>query len=341
MYNENLKGEFITLYAGGANSARKRAGCERLFREFERFEEQWGADLCTKDEREIANAIYSMDLGIRSDTRIWYVAALNKYRRWCKRKEIPGAVYNEPISLILDRWNINEYKDQDVELLRKRMVTNPKSLQEFLDRVFNKEDLNTIDNVYRCMFWIAYCGCPEDQLAINIRRNDVDFRKNVFTICGKEFQMYRESVASFKQCAESDSFLTIHPIYNENTKSIRPRVSGDLLLRGIRTQPDVMKYRNAIHHKNKRAVDEGKTEIRLNYKTAWLSGIYFRKMQEEMIAGDAPDFLDVAEEYMMGKEYKEIQTDPNEVYRKRKKARLLKMDYTRWKLLLSDELLGK
>ena len=200
-------------------------------------------------------------------------------------------------------------------------------MQMYLNSVFDPESEESISNVYRCYFWMAYGGCNEND-AIRVRTSDVDMSDMVFRIGYDEFPIYREAIKSFNNCVKLDSFKYMHPNYKKDVYI--PRMGGDLLLRGIKTDISIKSFRVAINQKIKAAYNNGATTIKMSYQRAMMSGIFYRVYQLELI-GIEPDFMDVAADYIKGREYN-LSSGRNLIgARQRKIAKDYMNDYIKWK----------
>lgn len=314
MYNEEVKQRFILQHTESVNN---QSNCVTLFNALEKYEREWGADLCTRSTEELQPVVNNI-LGLRSNGRRSRLVILRMYVKWCMENGIEGAC--DGMMNVVDS-NVDKFKQQ--------MVNSPLHLQKYLNDVFFREEEKTFDDTIRCYFWLAFGGCPEEDI-FKVRDDDIDFENMVVKVGEFDrYPIYREGLLSFKNCAYNHAFLYKHPNYSKDI--LRPRVGGHQLIRGIKSEADLKRTRIEVSKKTKKALDEGRTKMRLSYYRAWLSGIFYRKHQLELI-GEEVDFTDVAIDFMEGKEYKLDKGRNLRGAKERRVAKEYKKDYDAWKL---------
>lgn len=312
MYNEEQKREFLKHYSKSKSGL---AAYERAFNAFQKYEEAWGADLCTKSKEELEPVVNNI-LGMRAQGKSARLALYKAYIDWCINNNVDGACDG---MLHVDV--------SDVKKLKEHMVNSPMHLQKYLDIICHKESEKTIDDIYRCYLWLAFAGLSEEGI-FNVTTDDVHFQDFSVRLEDKDYPIYRESLQAFKNCVEMDSFVYLHPNYSKEI--IRPRVPGKQLLRGIKTPAYPQIIRAELSKRTRRAVAEGKTKTRLSYYRAWLSGVFYRMYQLEL-AGTEPDFSDVASDFMEGKTYN-LSSGRNLIGAKHRRVQKeYAVDYERWK----------
>ena len=160
---------------------------------------------------------------------------IKRYIKWCKEDGLPN---------VTDSVN---YVKIDGEIgVRQRLVKSPLHLQVCLNRVFEKEEEDTIDILYRCFFWMAYAGISEaDTLKIKI--SDVDLLNRKIVYNNIEYPIYDEAFRAFKKCIELNYFDKKHPRYNNPLR--RYRVEGDMLLRGCGGKDSIPNLERVISFK--------------------------------------------------------------------------------------------
>ena len=318
MYNEELKQKFISWYSDNEFT---RRSCVAVFNACERYERGWGADLCTRqtsDAQEVLNHV----VGLREEHRKLRYTILRAYTRWCVEVGVDGA--------------INCMEDADFTGVGKMLtqsVRNPLHLQRYLDVIYDKESEKTTENIYRGFHWLAYAGMKEDDI-VSVKTSDVNLRDMLIRFNGSEYPVYREALLCLRVCVEQKQFLYKHPNYSTDTECWKPRYPSDYLLRGIRSDPKLRQLRMELSRRAKIAYDEGKTETRLSYFRVWISGIFYRKYEQEL-AGIPVDFTDVAWAAMQGKTYS-LESGKNTVEAYMRKIRKQYItDYTNWKKTLT------
>lgn len=315
MYNEDLKKKFIDDYQQDKCDSIKNT-CTRVFNAVEKFEIEWGADICTRKASELQPVIDSI-VGFRARSKWMSLIILKKYVNWCMTRNVPDACDG--------MMQINAV---GLEKIREQTVSNPGHLEEYLNAICDPTDKQTTENIYRCYYWLAYAGMPEEDI-LNVRSKDVDFTKMVVRYDGSEWPIYREAVPAFKNCVELTQFLYKHPNYSKEVW--KDRVPGDLLVRGIRSQPSATAMRVELSRRSKKKRDEGTTNLKLSYFRVWISGLFYRTREEED-RGIQPDFKDIVAHKTLGKTYKLDSGRNTQEAKHRQLAHDYLEDYQRWKL---------
>lgn len=310
MYNEAQKIKFINDYTIKESTYKV---VSTLFETTQRYEEQWGADLCTRSAEELQPMIDEI-AGLKSKSKIMRLTVLKEYVRWCKEMNIQGVCDG--------MLNVHEV---GLKRVRDQMVASPLHLQKCLDIVFLPEAENTIDNTYRCFFWLAYAGMEESDI-FEVTSDNVDFCKGVIRFGNNEYPLYREAVAAFLKAVASTEFLHIQG----DKKFYRSRVLGNQLLRGVKVMPDVKRMRTTISKKSLAAERRGKMVEMLTYSRVYSSGVFYRMYELER-AGEPVDFTS---EIMKSVKPTDNSPTGSHVFKVRfnSKKEGLETDYVRWKL---------
>lgn len=317
MYNEEQKKNFINSYTDKESTV---LSCIAFFQAIEQHEIRWGADICTRQKEDI---IYVLEetTGIRTVTKAGRLSILKKYLQWCLQNNIPGA--------------IDSLKDVDKILgydkLRTHTVANPRHLQMYLDTIFNPESENGVDNTFRCYFWLAYGGMAEEDI-FTVTVNDIDLRNMIVKYKTTEIPIYKEAIQAFRNCVELDAFQVDGGV---GSKYLIPRVTGSLLLRGTKGETKIQGFRVSLSRCSKKAIDFGKTDMKLSYFRVWLSGLFYRMHENEQI-GIEPDFLPIAWQLAEGKTYKLDKGRNTVSSRMRRHAAEYMEDYLRWKFIYKN-----
>ena len=314
MYQPEQKKKFMEQYT---QSPSVLHSCLMVFKACQPFEEQWGADLCTQSGPELQKMIDSI-VGLREYGRKTRLSILREYVKWCQETGVEGACDG-----------IFHVSVEGVGKMQEQTVRSPLHLQTCLDAVFDPESEKTVDATCRLYYWLAFSGLREEDI-IRVRASDVNFKTMEILLDGENYPIYREALMTFRVCATEKAFLYKHANY----ETVRDRADGNLLIRGIRSQPNVKYLRMVCSTKYGKAVEEGNTDIRLSYFRVWLSGVFYRFYEAES-AGLEPDYTAVVERLMEGKSYS-FESDRHTIraYRMRR-LRQLKQDYQNWKLTLA------
>lgn len=313
MFNYDLKSEFVQCYTDSIPTAKL---CYDVFTAIEKYEISQNADICTMTKEELRHIIDDV-AGIRARSRWSRISILREYAKWCIKNKVPGAcdgiLHTEALGL---------------RKIKQQMVSSPLHLQRYLDSICEPESENTVDNIYRCFYWLAYGGVDEKDI-LDIKCSDIDLINMSVHYKNTEIPIYRESLPAFKNCMYLTQFAYHHPNYSNTI--CRDRAGGDTLVRGIRNVPSVTAMRVELSRRAKAKVDEGKTDLRLSYFRVRMSGLFYRMYERER-AGIPVDFSGTAAQFMEGKTYKLESGRNTPESKKHQLARDYLEDYERWKL---------
>lgn len=303
MYNEKLKNRFI---AGYGNSGKTKAVVRNILQAFEEYEEQWGADLCTRTVDELRLAIDATSR-LRTSSQLFQLQVLKDYSKWCVAMKVPGACDA-----------MSQIQAVGIDKVREQMVSGPAHLQRYLDALFDDVTKQTVDIIYRSYLWLAFFGVSEED-AFKIRSEDVDLLTMTIRLPGGEiYPVYREAGFTIHLAATLNDFAYFHPHYIGDR---RKRADSDLILRGVRSNGSALVMRTTISEQAAKAYRNGATTQKLSYSRVYLSGEFFRMYEDEQ-AGCEADFFEFAKK-----------ESPNlERSIMLRKANCYKQDYLRWKL---------
>ena len=313
MYNQELKQKFIDQRSDKPNIQNAYIVA---FNVCEEFELEWGADLCTRTTEELQPMADKLS-GIREHGRKNRLAMMVDYVQWCIDTGVEGACDG-----------LMHVDVSGVGKMKTYTVRSPLHLQTYLNSLFEPEAEKTVDNAYRCYYWLAYGGMSEDDI-VKVKISDVDLSEMLVRFGDEEFPIYREAIPAFKNCISLRQFMYKHTRY----ETWKDRVDGDLLVRGLRAQPSAIQMRVELSRRSKKALEDGLTKLKLSYYRVWISGVFYRAYERET-AGFAPDFTGVSAKMMQGKTY-QLKSGRNTVgsyMRKLKKQYLT--DYENWKQTL-------
>lgn len=312
MYNERKKREFIEEYTTSTNTAKVAA---RIFEALAKYEELYQKDICAMPIEELQPTINSV-IGLRSGSKEMSVSVVKEYVKWCVSNNFPDAVDN------MDSVDL-----QGLDKVKTHMVANPTHLQRALDELFDSESEETMDNINRCYFWLAYSGFPEDSV-FSLESDMVNIQSMVVCLGDSEYPLYKESIPAFSNIIHLTSFNYKHPRYNQDI--VRDRVLGSKLFRGVKADAEATTFNSMLSKKCRLAYKSGKTNFQLSYKRVCLSGLFYRMYERER-AGFDVDFDD-----------KDLTILIEQTEDKEKRANLKRMrrvrsqeyleDYKRWKL---------
>ena len=244
---------------------------------------------------------------------------LKEYVKWCITMKVPGACDG-----------MLQIKTVGLDKVKHQMVSSPLHLQKFLDDVFDPESEETLDNIYRCYFWMAYGGIAEKD-TILIQNEQVDFGQMVIYYKTTNIPIYREALPALRNAVSLNSFLYKHPNYSKPVR--RDRVPGNTLMRGIRATTKTFTMRTTLSKRNIKAIEDGLTDLQLSFYRVRMSGLFYRVYEMER-AGIPTSFSEAALRVMDGKTYTLHGREKLE-HRQNKIERSYLEDYQRWKLAFS------
>lgn len=316
MYNEDRKTRFIREYTSSTHTA---SVARNIFNAFESHEAAWGDDLCTRSSEELQPVVEELT-GVRARSKFMPMIILREYVKWCMFMQVPGACDGMLQVQILG-----------LDKIRRQMVSGPVHLQRFLDDIMDPESEQTICNIYRCYYWLAYGGVDENDIVL-IRNEQVDFESLTIHYKDTSVPIYREALPAFRNAVTLTDFQYKHPNYSETIR--RNRVPGDAILRGIKAQITPFAFRATLNRRNVKALEDGVTTMRLSFNRVRLSGLFYRVYEQER-AGAEPNFMDAVRRDMEGKEYSLPGRATLNAVRNKKVQDYLE-DYERWKLAFSS-----
>lgn len=310
MYNAEVKSQFIAAHTNGEKWTNLTT---ILFDRIEPYENEWGCDICNQSASEIERVLGEVT-GIRAYGQRSKKVLILKYLEWCIRMG-----YRDPKLPMPDLDNIG------YDRLRRSTVSGPTQLQAYLDGCCVPESMNTTDNIVRCALWLAFSGLTFDK-ALQMTASNIDFDEMLIHYDDRDYPIYRESIKAFKAC------VTLKVFEIKNGRHKVPRIDGDQLLRS-QSMATAGFLQNRISQVRVAAKDNP-AHREMTYKTAWLSGIFYRAYEKER-AGGKPDFMEAAFEMTDGKVYvKRGGIYPIEKMQ-RKMANDFYTDYERWKAVYS------
>lgn len=319
MYNEELKNRFLndTFLASDTTDA-DVASVRSHFNSIAPFEEKLGKDFCRMTASEAEESLNGMR-NIRQSSVAVKVSWLKRYLRWCRDHNIEGAILDPECVVIDSTYSI-----------RNTMVSSPVHLQTILDKVFKPVELETVDNLHRSFFWMAFAGIPT-AFVPHIRNKDIDFASlSVRYDTNKEGVLYREGIKTIRSTAELTGFRYLHPLYTDKNPTYKARVANDYLFRGIyrKDAPDVKPFSflaAQAHAAIVRYNETAKDVVKITYKTVLTSGMFYRLYELER-AGVEPDFSGMVLADIIDKG-----RQPTTRKQLLHVARLHRIDYNNWK----------
>lgn len=305
MYNEEIKNGFIEKYSNNRNYKSSVLLLKSIFESCEEIEKRLNKDVAEIDSIDDLQNVLDNIAGIRSSTLDPVKAILGLYFKY---------YHNNPD---IDLSILNNIKHVSYEVIRNSTVSSPLQLSNYLNKVFEPDGM--VDTIYRCIYWLAYSGMKDDDI-YTTTIDEVDLDNMIVVHDGQVYEIYKEAINTFRICKESSSFEYAHPRYSNNI--IRDRVSGRLLVRGIKGTP---KKSTSYSYISKR-INAADIDRVVSISRARLSGVYYRTYEAEC-CGMPADFVAIIESGILdikNRVRKERTIDPNRI-------RDLKNDYIFWK----------
>lgn len=317
MYNAEQKENFIREYS---TSIPGRSSAVKFFRLTEPYEREYDLDICCWDLERL-QPVMDRICGLRQTSVVSQRSMLRSYVKWCGESGVSG-VTDAAFAL----------PNPGLEKVRRQTLKNPRHLQAFLNAICDPESDETSDNNFRSYYWLAYAGMDSEEI-LRVRRDEVDFDRMLVRHGGSEYPLYREALPALRNAATLTAYLYRHPNYGADKIAYRDRVPGDLLMRGIKAVPSIAVMRVGLSRRNRRALDEGKTDLDLSYYRIWLSGVFYRMLEDEL-AGMPVDFVDFVNDRLGDFQYQLKPGGNTQEYKRRKLAESYCADYERWKQTL-------
>jgi integrase len=214
LYNEERKMEFISSYTDNENTKRI---CITLFKSIAGYENDWNADICTKQAEDLIPVIESFT-GIRSLSKTRKVIILKKYIQWCIECKIPNATNG--LKDVEDVLGLNK--------LRTQMVSSPAHLQKYMNDILHTEDMNTTDNTVRCFLWLAYGGMQELDI-FNVKVGDVDLKRKIISLRHTKNKQYQTIPLSTELTHQLKEYMNLWLKGALPSDYLFPNVSGEAM----------------------------------------------------------------------------------------------------------------
>lgn len=325
MYNGALKQRFIEeCYKNGAkktietiSSMVKRIGeLEDVYR---MEASNWTPDI-------VREAIYRATSG-RYGSKSAYIQVLRKYFKWCKEIGVDG----------VQEWDDSITATQ-IESSRKggsNFIKSPQALQDILNKVCEPIERDTIDNIIRAYFWLAYGGVGEGD-AMTLTSRQLNFPERIINCGNYDAYIYEEGVEALKKSSQMKEFKRDGMSKAGNKVTfVRERLPGDYLLRTYDGDcPEIRNFRGKVMRICKRYRDTTQENVSLTYTRVYLSGLFYRMRKRELQGVDI-NFRAIADllretEMVPSSESKNVGTINS-------RAVNLKRDYISWKKAFYEE----
>lgn len=263
MYNQERKEKFLAKYEGNKNAKRTAT---YVFNASAEFEEEKDRDVCeffTEELQEVVDAV----LGLRTRSKWLGVHILEEYFKWCQIS-----------NYATEDQSIQNVSLLGIDKLKSQLVANPTHLQKVLDIFLDKEEEETLENLYRSYYWLAFMGVPE-ATTFELLVDAIDFSQLSIVTEDGEYPIYREAIPAIRNAAQLKDFAYKHPLYNGVIR--RGRLDSDKLMRGVKADLDVMSARDVLSKKIRAEMKKGTPIGQLTYNRMELSGKFYRAFERE------------------------------------------------------------
>lgn len=268
MYNEELKRKFIESEIKTESRKNVAITC---FETTQRYEEYFGADICTLGAEEV-QSILSKIVGVRASGEVTRLSILRLYAKWCMSIQYPGACNS-----------IEDVKPDTRERFASQSVSSPEHLKSILNAVFGSDDDISVDCVYKGFYWLGFIGVPED-ISVKITVDDVDLQERIIRyddgLYHNEFCICDEAFPVITKLVKLDAFEVTHPLYPDN-KKYKPRFCSGQLLRGINSNKTIRDLRRISFDKFNASTSQLAKSHKITYSRVLLSGVFYRMMVSE------------------------------------------------------------
>lgn len=315
VFNEDRKKKFINYI----ESQSKQSVAKKVFNQTIPYEEKYMKDLCEFSVDELSEVLSNMTF-VTVSNQTTKRALLSAYFKWCADMDYSG---NEELINGVRKINLDNY-----DIIRKRTVKSPADLQARLNSIFLPESENTMDNVYRLYFWLAYSGVHPNFMR-EFTQSNINFRTMVMSYADLKFPVYRESIECLNKCIDLTSFrYIINP--KENVVSTQKRSSGKELLRGLACNDNDkdVSIAKAVASSVSSKISRGHKDVYLSYSAILDSGFYYRIYCDEL-NGEKLVFSNYAKEILYSKHGCKYSIDKNTVSTR---ASRMKKSYLAWKI---------
>lgn len=218
-----------------------------------------------------------------------------------------------------------EMDGQERSEFRSQYVTGPQHLDSILTRITDDPKLHKVDLVVRGYFWLAFSGLYEEDTYLLTAEN-LNFEDMTICYDGMVYPMYRQSVQTFRELASAQSMRRRTRQRQDTT--LFPRAGGDQLLRTMSpiNREEMRVLYGRVLGGN---VNSDGAPIRLNYRTVYFSGLFFRAFEMERVTGRY-DFKQQISDYFV-RRYKHKERDFDVKKLSNNKECTLKLEYCKWK----------
>lgn len=268
MYNAEQKARFLwDVFSESSYSPATLRNAEAALGRMEPFEEAAGADCCTMTAEQL-QAIVDQLAQKTFASRQYFFRVLRQYGAWCLNSGVPGAT---------DGLLKLDIRYAGLDKIRSSMVSGPQHLQRCLDAVFSPECEETIDNVNRAFFWLAFAGVPADDVT-TLRTSDFYPTALSLHCRGRVIRFPAEALDAVRNTATLNSFRYVHPNY---VGARRERFDSNQLMRGIKAEATRQGLEQAACRPVMKMYKAGKIDTAFTFRSVRLSGMFYRIFELE------------------------------------------------------------
>lgn len=216
MINKERKQLFVEEHSDNQVGERSK---NILFRIFDKYEDEWGIDLCEQTIDKVQPVIDEITTSsfMSIQDKLWF---LRIYVEWCKEKGYKTSDAYKQIVINADNG------------IMKELYGSPEELKETMDNIFGDPWI-TFTNPYRTFLWFAYIGIPLNEVA-EITSDEFSIQKQTITHNGKTYYVCKEALSDLANARTCTEF--VYSLSNPVRYYIKERAGGNKMLRGIKSE---------------------------------------------------------------------------------------------------------
>lgn len=330
MYNESFKIQFLDTI----QNDNTRNTIKYMFAITEQFEENLRKDLAEFSREELLWMFNTDNSSTTSSSVESRVSFMRIYFKWAK---------SNGLDVDIDALTYVRKSEYVVGMIDK-YVFSPSHLNDYLDAVFDKVELDTADLIFRGLFWLAFMGVPY-KYAEGLMAKHVDTNDGSVMVGGEYFPMFAESIDVFKRLKTLTQFRFVHPLYKQDTW--KDRLDNGMLLRGFQrsnTWKNNDKSDGKRHHtiasdatsKLKKAIKDGVVRASITYESVRRSGMFYKMFVREQSGIEVNFTVFAMKEYSIDNEDKERADDAAVKASISRRRKHMTKDYECWKLAMNS-----
>lgn len=275
MYNESIKESFINFrmsISRTGEAEKYQRIISGIFDDLETIEESLGKDFSQFTYHEMLdNLPVIMKRSITYQNNV--LSQLKIYLKWCIEH-----------GYSLDSENrLEGVTSTELDFTRSYsmcMIKDEAQLIEYLDKVFEPINSDSVDSMYRTMMHLIYCGVPfKDTFDVQI--SEIDFTNKTLTHKGKEYQLTDETIDYINHVKHMNFFTHL------DGSNRFPLADNDYIIRTSSDNREAMPNTARTNCSAKLAKLKNYTDypLTISFTSVWKSGVFNRAYQNEKTNG--------------------------------------------------------